>query len=270
MSSAARFLQDPGGFLLALLVWIPLAGWIYTTIAWMVEDEIDVALGIVSLMLALVVGYFTVEPPAPWVSPLLFLVAVGTLMAVPAAQAGLRRRAVAALDLDRITEAYEAAEARPDNLSAVLQMARFLHVRGLPGHAIYLMDDALAKMPAALLQDEQRILHAWKLRPPAPEAFDPLPCLRCGQRNEAGRIHCERCGARFLLDHAERRWLPKGSATRRLLVAWIAAALVLVCIPATAALPLPAAAVVALVLAELGVGAFVFWRALAEPAGGRA
>jgi hypothetical protein len=71
--------------------------------------------------------------------------------------------------------------------------------------------------------------------------------------NFPGKLFCEKCGAPFLLDYAQGRWV-KSSTVRRAVVLWIAAIAALVGIPSAAvALPPAFAAAVVVVLLLLGV-----------------
>jgi ribosomal protein L40E len=247
----------------ACVVWIPVAAWAIATVYWVVEGEVDLGVGALSLYAAFAVGYFAVLPPEPWVGPLLMFVAWVFVLLYPFVRAAIARANHAAFDAERIEAAYETLKSRPDNLVGLLRLGRSLRDVGMTGHAIRILESALAGLPAAAIQEEQALLRSLR-HESTPESFRPLPCLRCGAENAPGLLYCERCGAPFLLDQARRRSVLAGPLVRRLVAGSAAVVVLAVGIPGSAAVLPPVWAAVTIGI-HLVVAAFVAYRAFSMP-----
>ena len=94
-----RVAADPISFVLAGLVWVVIAFWIFSMIGWMVQGEVDGGFGILACSVALVLGVLTTAPPAKGLPPYLFSAAVGTVIPYPLVRPYLNRPALDQLDV---------------------------------------------------------------------------------------------------------------------------------------------------------------------------
>jgi hypothetical protein len=179
------------------------------------------------------------------------------MVVFPIVRRQLDRRALATIDVEQIEGAYQMLAERPENASAMFKLAERLYHRGLVAHAVGIGERALSTMPKDLFQQEHRALQLWRKTAPAPA---PLPCLRCGQKNAADVVFCERCGGPYLAEYARGRWLGPMIAMR-LVAAWAAAMVALVGLPSTLASIKDPVALVALVVLQVAVVAVLVWRA---------
>ncbi len=214
-------IPDTLSLILGVIVWIPLTIWIISLVHWMISAEIDGMSGFLGICMGLALGYFTLKPPLPILSPVLFGVTWLTVLLYPVITSSLDKRALVAIDLDSLDKAYNALAQKPDNVGLKLKVARLVYSRGLLGHAIVLGEEALKGMPDQLFQDEHKMINAWKMAAGNPTEVRSLPCLECGYPNAAGRIHCEKCGSPFLLHHAKGKWLGPNLA-KRVVACWAA------------------------------------------------
>jgi hypothetical protein len=226
-----RIFLEPASFVLGCLIWIPLAIWIVSLMRWMVGGEVDLILGIFGIAMAVLLGYIAINPPAPQYSVFAFVAVAGTVVMFPFVRAAMNRRGLRALDVEDLERAYNAVRTRPDNVAAKFKIARMIYDMGYPGHALRIAENCIATMPQAFFLEEHRLVMRWRNTPTAPRAFDPLPCIECGQSNPPGNVNCSACGAPFLLDRIRGKLLP-ASLGKRLMAAWI------VMVAALAGLPL--------------------------------
>lgn len=230
MSGAPGAIPESMSLVLGVIVWIPLTVWLMSLVHWMVTADIDFLSGFLGMCVGFCLGYFTLRPPIPILSPVFFGVTWLTVLLYPAIKSSLDKRALVAIDLESLDRTYGALATKPDNVGLKLKVARLVYNRGLMGHAIVLAEDALKGMPDQLFQDELKMISGWRQAMGNPTQIRSLPCLECGYPNAAGRLHCERCGAPFLLHHAQGKWLGPNLA-KRVVAAWTAAIALLVGIP---------------------------------------
>lgn len=258
-----RFLSEPANLMSALLVWIPVGIWIISLSHWMITSEIDTLSGFCGIILACAVGFLAVNPPHPSLSPIFVLVAIVTIAVAPVARTAMNRAALQSIEVEAIERAYEMLSTKPDNFGAKIRLARALWTKGIRSHAIAIADGALKSAPESLFTEELRQVAHWK----AASAKDPgvirIRCVDCGIPNDPGGMFCSRCGAPFLLDYAQGKWMKSG-VLKRVTAGWIAAVAALVAIPSVAvALP----PVVSLIVVPLlvFVGAWMLYAAFREP-----
>jgi|GEM_PF-589909 len=264
---AQRVASSPTAFVLGCLVWIPIAIWIITMVGWMVTGEIETIFGILAVALAVVMGYFTSNPPVDAMAPVLFIALVGTMVFFPFLRLAVHRRELAILDIERLEEAYLALNQNSKNVSAAFKLAELLWEKGLPGHAIAIADVALTGVQIAHYRDEIQVVKRWKATPLKGDAYRTLSCPQCRTSNPPGNFFCAGCGGDFLMEYARGAWVPR-SVALRWLSGWIVVVTLLVAVPVTAQ-TLPAGLAVPVILVAVGLGAYAAWRgfrsAVAEP-----
>ena len=261
MTFQGRVAADPISFVLAGLVWVVIAFWIFSMIGWMVQGEVDGGFGILACSVALVLGVLTTAPPAKGLTPYLFSAAVGTVIAYPLVRRYLNRRALDQLDVERVERADDMLRQRPDNVSAMLRIARVLYERGLAEHAVAVGQRALQNAPRSRFDEEYRELGRWKLGTRDPALFGSVACLRCRAANAPGTVFCMRCRSPLMLDYVRGGWNSAG-AGRKLIAVWILLMFALVGVPLALRLTTTGAIATTLVLLGLGVG--VAWFAFRE------
>ncbi len=230
MTTTAAAVPGELSIILGVIVWIPLTVWVMSLIHWMITADIDVPSGLLGIFTGLALAYFTLKPPIPMLSPVFFGVTWLTVLLYPAIKSSLDKRALVAIDLESLDKAYSGLALKPDNVGLKLKVARLVYSRGLLGHAIVLAEDALKGMPEQLFQDEMKMIAGWKQAAGNPTKIRSLPCLECTYPNAPGRLHCERCGAPFLLHHARGKWLGPNLA-KRVVSGWFAGMAMFIGIP---------------------------------------
>jgi len=249
------------------LVWVVVGGWVMYIITWTVHGDIDLGVGFIGVLSAFMLGAFTTNPPHPSLSPILFLVATASLLALPFVRSAHHKRTVGKLDIDRLELAYGALDMRPDNPSAQFKIAETVYSRGLPGHAIALAESALSSMPKSMFLNEHRAVESWKMAVQDPNAFKPIQCPECSHWIAPGGYRCPTCRTKYLLSYAKGQWIGP-SIAKKVLGAWIVAILALVGIPSTVASHLPTAAMIVLILAQGAIGIIVLVKAFKGVLGG--
>jgi hypothetical protein len=210
--------------------------WVLSLVQWMVGGDIDGLTGVVAICAGFGLGMLAMFPPLPILSPISFVVLVGTMILYPFVRSALDRRELRSVDVETLERTYETLGQRPLNPSARFRLATCLWTLGLPENAIAIAEESLKNMPVQHFRDEHRQLASWKTRPASGNRPQPLECPQCGRVNPASEIYCQGCGAPFLLLRVRRRFVP-GNMGRRLIAAWVAMVAVLVGIPASTALP---------------------------------
>lgn len=258
-----RFLNEPFNMFSALIVWIPVCIWIVSLIHWMITAEIDTLSGLFGIVLACAVGFLAVNPPHPSLAPIFVLVAVLTVAIAPVARVAMNRAALQSIEVEAIERAYEMLSAKPDNFGAKIRLARALWAKGLSSFAVAIADGALQAAPIELFSEEHRMLSQWKASQAVNPGVTRIRCVDCGIPNEPGLMFCSRCGAPFLLDYAQGKFMKSG-VIKRVTAGWIAAVAALVAIP-TVAVSLPAVAAIVVVPILVAVGAWMLYAAFREP-----
>jgi uncharacterized OB-fold protein len=258
-----RISANPESFASGCLVWIPVAVMVVSLVHWMIMGEIEAGSGIVGITAALLLGFFTLNPPSPLLAPLFLLASVATLILAPITRFWMNRSALSALEVEAIGRAYELLATNPDNFGAKVRLARSLHNKGITAHAIAIAEQALANVPERLFADEHRLLTQWKHQARPGDSPVRIRCVECGVPNFPGTLFCTSCGAPFLLDFAQGKWM-RSSTVRRAVAGWLVAILALVGIP-TAAVALPPVPAVIAIVVLLVVGVWMLLGAFREP-----
>lgn len=231
--------------------------WVYGLISWLIMGEIDALTGVFAIGAGFVLGVVAIVPPVPILSPISFVVVVGTMIFYPVVRQSLNNRELRAVDVDALRKAYDVLSQRPNNPSARYKLATHLWALGLTGHALTIADEALKGMPLQMFRDEHRIVAGWKLRPQPSTVYQEIECHRCGKTNALSEVYCQSCGAPYLAEFFKPH--STSHTTRRLIAGWAGLVVILMGLPASTVLP-PLLSIVAVVLL-LGAAGVVVWLA---------
>lgn len=226
---AERIFDNPFAFIVGCAVWLPLGFWVVSIVGWMIQGELDAIAGLIAIVAAFVLGYYTMMPPLPWMGPVFFVGAVSLLGLYPAARAAFEQRALVKIDIETIEKCYLAIRERPNNVGAYLRLARTLYARGLKGQAVSIAESVIKGLPRVGFEEEMRQVRQWK-QLTKPDDFIPIECIECGVSNDPVRIFCRRCGSDYLADYAKGRWISRRSA-RKLVLGWAIGMMALLGVP---------------------------------------
>ncbi|GMU30139.1 MAG: hypothetical protein AMXMBFR19_04770 [Chthonomonadaceae bacterium] len=256
-------IERPDILVFGCAIWVPLAVWIISLVHWMVTAEIDFVQGLVGIVVAGALGFLTVNPPHPSLPPLFVLAAVATIALAPVVRVAINRSEMGSIEVEAIDRAYEQLAHKPDNLGAKFRLAKALYNKGIRAHAIEIAREALQGAPERLFTEELRMLEKWQEAERREPTARRIRCVECGIPNFPGSMYCTTCGAPYLLDYAQGRWV-KAGLVRRVTWAWLAAMFAVVGIP-TAALTLPLVAAVITIGLLLALAIWTFLSAMKEP-----
>lgn len=259
--------ENPGSLAFGCFIWAPLAVWIVSLVHWMVMGEIDAISGVFGIFVAFGMGYLGLNPPFPDLPMILFVASLATVALAPMTRVAMNRSALSALDVEAIGRAYELLASKPDNFGAKFRLARSLYNKGIVGHAIAIADSALKNVPERMFPEEFRMLQQWKAHAGKLDAQERIRCFECGVPNYPGAVFCSRCGAPYLLDYAQGRWM-KSTMVKRVLVTWIFAMLCVIGIP-TAAVIMPLFLSIPTILLLMALGIILLVSGFKESGGNK-
>lgn len=236
-----QLFNNPGSLIAGCAIWIPIGIWVLALVQWAIQGDVDVISALAGIAVGIGLGGTALLARDPYMAPLILVAVLVTMAAFPVVRSSLNKRALAQIDVDAIERAYEVLGQRPGNAAAKFKLAKTIYNKGMPTYALALAEDSLQQMPEAMFAEEHRIVKGWRhyRRTTPPES---LSCLECGVVCQPGFTHCQRCGAKFLLDHARGAWVGKGLA-RKFVAAWVAIIVALVGIPFVAGTFPPGAAI---------------------------
>lgn len=235
--------DDFGRLLTSIGIGLTVAVWIVVLLRWTIDGDLNPLVAALGVAVALGAATLVIWAPYPWVSAVVFVSIVATIVFFPFALEQVSQREMRLLDTREFEKAHQAFAANPANVAAHLAIARHLANYGMLGHAIVIADNAIASLPDQidpvqnrsvrdLFEKEIRMLKEWKTRATA-ESFKPAPCVRCKQMNPPGTISCLGCGGPFLLDLA-RDFDIKSKFIGRLVLSWAIVAIVIIIAPYSA------------------------------------
>ena len=238
-----QIFNNPGTMLAGCLVWVPIGIWVLALVHWAVQGDVDVIAAFLGILVGIGLGLTALISREPHMAPLILTAVVITMLAFPVVRSALNKRALDQIDIEAIERAYEILGQSPTNSPAKFRLARTIYNKGFPVQAIQIAEDAIQQMPESSFPEENRILKTWRgYRTPSGDGA--LNCTECGHTNGAGEIYCQKCGSRFLLEHARGAWVGKTLA-RKFVAAWTVLIVALVGIPyAGSILPSTAALIV--------------------------
>lgn len=249
---------QPG--LLALTVWIPICVWVYSCIAWMISDEIDVFSGFLGLALAFVAGGYVMIRYSDPLSPVINGVVWVIVLSFTTFRAAHTRRQLAKADYEAMERAYETLSFRPNGLGPIMKIAGLAYRYGAAEHAIGAAEAALASFPKTLVAEDWRQVNTWR----GSATLDPqksIRCTQCGTAIRPGPVVCPRCGNAFLLSYVKGHWADR-KTTRRFMIVWLAGMFDLLTIGfLSTSLPKPLAIVASVgILGFTGVSSYFAWK----------
>ncbi len=207
---------------------------------------------ILGIAVAIGLGYVANYPPHPMLPGVVFGFVVITIIMVPFLRAATTRRTMALIDLERMEAAYSMLRFRPGSVGSQFKIAEVLYLRGYGRIALPVARGALEKMPADLFREEHKTYSRWQRELGQVNEPETLSCPKCGVPNQLTDVFCRSCGEAYLLDYARGRWMP-GNLAGRVISVWLAAALLVIGIPALANAQLPPVArTMLIVLMALG------------------
>ena len=218
-----RILSEPWSFWGGIVIWLPLAVWIISLVGWTVTGEIDALAGFAGVLLAVGLGALTLNPPDKSLPPLILTAVVLTTVLFPLVRQMLQKRALNSIDADLVERAYQTLREKPASVGSEVRIASVMYDRGLPGHAIAIVERIIAGMPKGVFGNElEQMASKWRLRTAAGHLRQTVVCATCGTSNEPGPVYCSRCGAPFLLDYLRGGIVGVGIAGKLVLI-WLIA-----------------------------------------------
>ncbi|HXH61412.1 MAG TPA: hypothetical protein VNI20_08640 [Fimbriimonadaceae bacterium] len=218
------------GFLIALVLG-PVTGFsIITIIKWMLNNEIEVAVGLTSIAIMLVVAFLTIMSKSAFMAGTVLTVMITLMAFFPYAMDQLAQAELQGSDIDKLDRIHREIIARPGNVSTYFALAEVVYDLGLEGHAIVIAENTLNRLSTEIdpiknqsMRDvfsrEDSRTRQWRRMVKDDSVFRPVACPRCGQRNEPGSIACSKCQGPFLLDLA-RKIDPREKIRTRLVFGW--------------------------------------------------
>lgn len=232
--------------------------WIVALMHWMIGGEIELPSGILGIFAGLGLGVVCLNPPIPALQPIAYILVWATLALFLPIRAALQQRELKSVDVHALEKAYFVLGQRPGEAFGRFRLAQAAWKLGMTGHAIRIAEGCLQEMDPKVFREEHMMVRRWTRDQPGAEMFVDYTCMDCGGACPAGRTHCPKCGAPFLLDRQQARAFGKG-AGRKIVAAWVAAAVALAGIPYATTLP-PGPAIGA-ILAILGLAFLVVFLA---------
>jgi hypothetical protein len=206
----------------------------------MIDGEFPFLQGMVALFVDLMLILMAVSASSAVVPGVIFVVVLAGMSLFPYAADELEKAELREFDTERLVRAYEAFAQRPDNVSAVFEVARRLYSHGIKGNAIGIASAALNTLSKKqdsvsnrsyrdMFRSEEQTLKTWNREAAKhPNIMKPVPCPRCGHLNPLEYIWCEKCQAPYLIETAENMHLrPKVYGKLLLTFAVLAAVIVL-------------------------------------------
>src|SRR5687768_314904 len=121
-----RISSEPFGFVSALLIWLPLGLWVVSLVQWMIQDELDILVGIVGIGVAIGLMVLTARPPDKRLPPVIFVCVIATVVLFPVVRQALLRRSLASMDNEIVERAYRLLKEKPANIGSEVKIASVL------------------------------------------------------------------------------------------------------------------------------------------------
>jgi hypothetical protein len=222
--------MDLSSAFMGLITWLPLCLWILCMIHWAIGGDIDVVAAILGIAVALVIGVVALRPPIEILTPIACCTAYITVCVYPIFTALSNKYELKKMDIEEVADGYRALGQSPENPLAKFKLAKAVYKNGYIGHAVAIADQAMAKIPRRVAEEEFRMLARWKRAGVPPETLRPLTCVECHSLCEPGWTHCRNCGAQFLLHRIRGQMLPGGLA-QKLVAVWGGAVVLIIGLP---------------------------------------
>lgn len=257
-----KILANPGGFVGGCLVWIPVAIWIYMAISWMLMGEAEIIPGVLCIMVAFSLGYFTSNPPTPMVGHILAATTALSLLAVPIVKHFTRTQMLQSIHGDQLQMYCDTLRQRP-NPGTEFRIAQALWDQGDTKRSIAIAHRVIPNMPVGIFGTEHREFQSWLMRSridPNTLLQETQGCARCGRRCSISAVICPGCGNEVVLSAA------KGTGAglvRQILIGWSLVVGLVIAMPLIG-VSLPAAISIPIIIAVLVGAGFVLVRLIGK------
>jgi len=230
LSLLAETTRNPMAFFGCFMIF-PLSWWVLVLVRWMISGEIDVIIGSMGCMVAVIAVFIASSTQIPWIPPLVFVSMVGMGIMFPTIRRKITNMELRAIDVDRLLGYLNSVSQRPDLIPARMEAARLLWDLGFHQQCVEIARPVTAITNDAFVAD-QREFAIWQAKL-AVHPSRELHCLNCGAKTDPGNVHCPRCFEVYLV-----RYLKGGvDATQagKLIAGWALVAGLFVLIPSIAA-----------------------------------
>lgn len=182
----------------------------------MIDEEFPFLQGIVALLIDFLMIAMAIIAKSPVVPGTIFVVALASMALFPYAADQLERADLRQFGTERLIKAYNAYVDRPDNISAVFEVARGLWEHGMKGNAIGIATAALNSLSKTsdslsnrsmrdMFRNEEYMLKNWNREAARdPSIMRPVPCPKCGHISPLEYLVCEKCQTPYLLHTADK------------------------------------------------------------------
>lgn len=220
-------------FLLGCAIWLLLPGWILYLVGQMVMGELDVATGLIVVLLTLFVGFNIYGNPNSTVQALAAISIVLTVALWFPVRRMMENGADRALLVEQVELTYDRLNQNPNDVVAQFRLARQFADLGYIPFAAALAQRVAPSLPRGTFREEHQLTGRWTAIA-ANRSAAPIPCPNCRTPIHPGAMGCPSCGRAFLIDLAGGR-NGKGAAVRKILAVWAVLLAVLIGLPSLAA-----------------------------------
>jgi hypothetical protein len=203
----------------------------------MIDGELPAAAGLGTVIAIFFLLYQCVHPIHPVMPAVVLVVALCCMATFPYAADQLEKSELRQLHTEKLIRTYDAFVARPDNFSALFEIARGLYKHGMKANAIAITTATLNGLNTQLdpihnrsvrdqFREEEFTLKRWVREAQAnPKGELPVICA-CGVKNPPEKIVCHSCGRPYVIDAAHNMNLRPRILARLVLAFGLVAALI--------------------------------------------
>ncbi|HEY3781761.1 MAG TPA: hypothetical protein VGL56_11795 [Fimbriimonadaceae bacterium] len=180
----------------------------------MVDGELPVGPGLGSLVLIMGILAMTISTQAGFLQGTVFVISLAGLASFSFLAEQFEIAALRKFETEKLIEIYNKYLDRPDNISALFEIAKRLHRQGLKGNAIALTQNALDSLSKNLdpvsnksfrdtFRNEEYMLKNWQREAAAdPRIMRPMACPNCKTVNPLVNFYCTKCQRPYVMDIA--------------------------------------------------------------------
>lgn len=254
---------NPGLVWIGLLVWAPVVIWVIMAMRWLIMGEMHFLVAVPSIFAALVLGWFTSNPPVLGMAPFFFFAVLLMMAAIPFITRATEHAAHVQFDVESLEKAYETLKKNPENPGAKLRLARVLHHRGMDRQAVAIGEDALTDLPRKDFPEDHVLVRQWRAGLGSANRGGSVKCPSCGMVNKPADALCARCREPYLLYHARSAWAT-APVSGSVMLAWVGAAIILAGIPIVIQAPFALGIRIVVIVAILGFGILAIFSAVTQ------
>ena len=180
----------------------------------MIDQELPVLPGLVTLVLLFALLAITIATQSGFIQATVFVVVLAGLASFSFLAEQLETAELLKFETEKLIEVYNRYLQRPDNISAIFDIAKRLHAQGLKGNAIALATNALDSLSKNLdpvsnksfrdtFRNEEYMVKNWNREAAAdPTIMRPRACPGCKTVNPLAEPYCTKCKRPYVLDIA--------------------------------------------------------------------